>query len=207
MLHNVRVLLALMICTVANTTIANDFLESIKITQNKAAEYREFTQQVVNIAKNKSLFVTDNNSVVIDKWLSDSHTIKATSAISTRRKGLLIFVSFSMPDQLLIKLDAIARKAGGRLLIRGLKNNSFKETFAYIKQMQAQGIAIDIDPQAFEQFDVQIVPTFVLSEGFKYDKIAGNISVHYVLEQFAQHGDLSSYAKKYLKRLADVEVN
>lgn len=126
-------------------------------------------------------------------------------AISTRRNGLLIFVSFSMPSSLLIKLDAIARQAGGKLLIRGLKNNSFKETFAYIKQMQS--IAIDIDPQAFEQFDIKLVPAFVVNEGSKFDKLVGNISVHYALEQFAQHGQTTEKSKMYLKKLDNYETN
>jgi conjugal transfer pilus assembly protein TrbC len=147
--------------------------------------------------------------IFVVSTITSAHEFKVIQekTISTKRNGLLIFVSFSMPSSLLIKLDEIARKAGGKLIIRGLKNNSFKETIAYIKQMQSQGIAVDIDPQAFECFDVQLVPAFVLSEGLKYDKITGNVSVRYALEQFVQHGDLSAKAKEYLKRLAYDEAN
>lgn len=69
----------------------------------------------------------------------------------------LVFVSFSMPEASLIKL---AKDCGPncRLIIRGLKNNSFKETATLLRKLEIQ---VDIDPDAFKRFAVTTVPTFV----------------------------------------------
>lgn len=120
-----------------------------------------------------------------------------------------IFVSFGVPESVLLNLDKVARKIGAKLVIRGLKNNSFKETISTIKAMNEShssdtsqsGVVIDIDPKAFEEFGVHAVPSFVLSNGHKFDKIVGNLSIPYVLGKFADSGDLKDEAKQFLNRL------
>ena len=118
-----------------------------------------------------------------------------------KKEGLRIFVSFSMPENLLISLDQQARKIGAKLAIRGLKNNSFKETFSYIKSMSAKGLVIDIDPKSFEEFEITQVPAFVINQGDKFDKLVGNVSITYVLKEFSEKGDLKDNALEYLGRL------
>ncbi len=106
-----------------------------------------------------------------------------------------------MPETLLVSLDWQARKIGAKLAIRGLKNNSFKETFSYIKSMNDKALAIDIDPKSFEEFGITQVPAFVINQGDSYDKIVGNVSTAYVLKLFAEKGDLKEKAADYLRRL------
>ena len=130
--------------------------------------------------------------------------IQVTSKGSTEgntKDGFKIFISFSMAKSQIEKLGQIARKVGAKLVIRGLKNNSFQETIDYSKSIGKEGAAIDIDPKSFKQFDIKLVPSFVVSSGDKFDKITGNVSTRYALETFASKGELPKKAKEYLKWL------
>lgn len=72
---------------------------------------------------------------------------------------ILIFVSFSMPDAALQSYYQEVQLLGGKLVMRGLKNNSFKDT--QVKTMKL-GINFDIDPTLFEEYGITTVPTILL---------------------------------------------
>lgn len=118
---------------------------------------------------------------------------KATSP-SSSKEGMYIFVSFSMPKELLWTLNEEAKSLGARLVIRGLKDNSFKETFKAVQLDKKRVLRLDINPKLFEKYSITQVPTFVITEGSdsKYDKITGNLSTKYVLEEFSQNGELKN---------------
>ena len=124
-----------------------------------------------------------------------------SSCSNAKKEGLRIFVSFSMPETLLVSLDQQARKIGAKLVVIGLKNNSFKETFSYVKSINEKGLVIDIDPKSFEEFSITQVPSFVINQGGVYDKLTGNVSISYVLKEFASIGDLKDKAAEYLRRI------
>ncbi|HBN23074.1 MAG TPA: type-F conjugative transfer system pilin assembly protein TrbC [Holosporales bacterium] len=117
-------------------------------------------------------------------------------------KGLYIFVSLSLPDEILKALSEQAKAMGGNLVIQGLENNSFKETQARLRTL---GIPIDIDPTLFERFEVKRVPTFVLTEVKEgeiqgpYDKVTGNVSARSAVELFAVEGELLGAAQNLLQ--------
>jgi conjugal transfer pilus assembly protein TrbC len=114
-----------------------------------------------------------------------------------------------MPKTLLNQYDKIARHLGAKLVIRGLKNNSFKETIAYIKEINAQGTVIEINPQRFKEFEINLVPAFVITDGNKaspkFDKLIGNVSIVYAIEKFVSQGDLSILAKGYSEKLVRLD--
>ncbi len=120
-----------------------------------------------------------------------------------QKEGFRIFVSFSIPKQTLVNLDHLARRIGAKLVIRGLRNNSFKDTFNYAKSLSGNGVVIDIDPKSFEEYQIKQVPAFVINKGSNYDKLTGNVSIIHALKEFATSGDLKEEAKKYLERLVD----
>lgn len=116
---------------------------------------------------------------------------------------LIIFVSTSMPKASLQELGAQVSKAGGKLVLRGLVGNSFRETQSTIKDL---AIVADIDPVKFEEFDVRQVPTFILYEGsfetgIRQDRLVGNISLKACLEQFAASGELKKEARALYEAL------
>ncbi len=143
---------------------------------------------------------TANENDIIDQMLTGFDKIKQSSCSSEKQDGLHIFISFSMPKTLLMQYDAIAKKIGAKLVLRGFKNNSFKETINYIQEISSQGIAIEVNPVLFQKFSINLVPSFVLSDGDKFDKLVGNISINYALEKFNNSGDLAQNAKIYLER-------
>lgn len=116
---------------------------------------------------------------------------------------LLIFVSSSLSDQSLKELARDAEKIGAQLVFRGLINNSFKDTYQYFKNIS---INADIDPVKFDDFDVSVVPTFILTEttGKKVDRLQGNVSVADALSQFRDRGDLKDPAHQLLGKLGGV---
>ena len=111
----------------------------------------------------------------------------------TPRHELLIFVSFSLGSATLKKLYQDAQKIGGRLILRGLYKDSLWRTQQKIKALR---IGIDIDPPLFDKFNIQEVPTFILSEPyqeeqpFKYDILKGNVTLQYALERFVETGSV-----------------
>lgn len=108
---------------------------------------------------------------------------------------LLVFVTLSMTDETLRSLSREVAKYGGRVIIRGLVDDSFQKTQ---KRLLALGINVDIDPPLFEQFDVRDVPTFVhvkVERGEysnSYDLLKGNVTLTYALEQFTEHGSINT---------------
>lgn len=106
---------------------------------------------------------------------------------------LLLCVTLSMNDEALKAYDRDLRKVGGRLVIRGLIDDSFLKT---AKRLKTLGIEVDIDPTVFDQFKVEHVPTFIHVRGNPgayesvHDRIIGSVSVLHALEEFDQKGDL-----------------
>ena len=132
--------------------------------------------------------------------------------------GVYVAVSFSMPPQQLRILAADARKAGARVVIRGLVGGSFKATLLKAKEVfddQSTG-GLAIDPQVFKAFSVDAVPTVIAAQGPiqpcgalgctpvppAFDKIAGNISLEAALQAIAGEGDSGrNIARAALDRL------
>ena len=92
----------------------------------------------------------------------------------------LIFVSFSMPKATLQALYNDAKNQNAVLLLRGLKDGSFKSTAEYLRSLE---ISVQIDPSLFKKYQISRVPTIVALGENKFDSISGNISFGYAKEQ------------------------
>jgi type-F conjugative transfer system pilin assembly protein TrbC len=128
------------------------------------------------------------------------------------RPRLQIFVSSSMPISLLKSYAREAIRYNGVLVFRGLPEGSFYRLAKLVSDISgnnAEGIAMQIDDEAFKAFNVKVVPTIVLSktasifseqvQGGAFDKIGGNVIIKYALEVFAKEGDLKENARELLK--------
>ena len=90
--------------------------------------------------------------------------------------------------------------------MRGLLNDSFRETAQKLKDLQEEVI---IDPPLFEAYQVEHVPTFVLrqknteraEEEVIHDRLVGNVSLEYALEQFTSSGETHPEAAEMLQVL------
>lgn len=114
------------------------------------------------------------------------------------RGGLLILVSFSVPETSMRLLVDQAERTGAVLTLRGYDQGR-QATMAKVQKLVGQRkVSFQIDPEAFTRFDVKQVPSFVLmapSAGAvtcavgmclakdEFVTISGDVSLDYALEQ------------------------
>jgi conjugal transfer pilus assembly protein TrbC len=112
--------------------------------------------------------------------------------------GLLVFVSFSMPEATLQRLVDQAARAKASLVLRGFVNGSLQETVLRVQRLIGnREVAFQIDPQAFDRFAIGKTPSFVLVRDGAQAKdcasglcfaddafvvTAGDVSLDYALE-------------------------
>lgn len=134
------------------------------------------------------------------------------------QQDLLIFVSTSMPKKALTMLGEQARATGAVLVLRGMKGplgkpGTMDATMKALEPIAATGAALQINPEAFDRYNVTAVPTFVIAakeEGCGNDScatkahaLAGDVSLEYALEEWSNRGGAAGrLADLYLKRLA-----
>lgn len=170
----------------------------IKAEECQAKELVQKVQQrVANQDLSKANDSSEEQIISLTQMLKDHQSITSYD-VKQAERGLFIFISLSMPEIVLKNLNTLADQLGGRLVMRGLKDNSFKKTVEYIRHLQKQGIKVEIDPKLFEKFKVSLVPTFVLVDGGKVDILRGNVSLLHVLKEFSQRGHNPDLAKEYL---------
>ena len=128
---------------------------------------------------------------------------------------LLVFVSFSLPEETLKRLADQVEKAKGVMVLRGFKEGSLKKTVQAIERMGLTHGNIKIHPQAFTQYRIAVVPSFVLAkaqaqsldqEGCAlpedYVSVSGDTSIAFALEAIErQIPAFASQAAMYLTRL------
>ena len=138
----------------------------------------------------------------------------ATASI-TKDPSLLIFVSFSMSKNSLVAWSEQASKAGGRLVMRGFKDNSPKATIQHLINTLGENGAgnIIIDPTYFEQFNITKVPAVVVTEGAivhcneaecktpHHDVLYGDVGLKYALEHLTDKGDYGNVSSLFYNRL------
>lgn len=146
----------------------------------------------------------------------------ASSAGKVLEQGpqLLVFVSLSMPEGALRKLVEQAERTRAVLVLRGLKDGSMVKTAAAVRQLLGQRkTALQIDPQGFDRFGVNQVPTFVLLRdgtqaqlcadascvpASSYATLAGDVTIDYALEWIETHSSSAQReAKVLLQRLRE----
>lgn len=125
---------------------------------------------------------------------------------------LLVFVSFSIPHESLVRLAEQARRADAVLVFRGLAGATLREMNARLAPLARTGAAMQINPQAFARFGIRAVPTFVVAAGDlgcagsacegHAERVAGDVSLDFALERLArQGGALAHAAEVRLRRL------
>jgi len=113
-----------------------------------------------------------------------------------------VFVSFSVPEESLKELSQGLEEIGGSFVIKGLPHNSFRQLLQKTKHLKEIGILapISIDPESFEYFKVDRVPTFVLKVEDSFEKYEGNVPLFDVLREFSKREGVGEVAKKLLRK-------
>jgi conjugal transfer pilus assembly protein TrbC len=138
-------------------------------------------------------------------------------ALPPQEPALRIFVTLDMPQGSLRRLVDQAERAGAVLVLRGLKNQSMRQTVAAVSELLGQRRAgWVIDPEAFERYGIEAAPTFLLTMGEDappcsattctvprpFVSVSGDVSLDYALEHMARRQPgAAAVAGPYLSRL------
>lgn len=129
--------------------------------------------------------------------------------------NIYIFISFSMSNESIKGWMNESKKIGAPVIIRGLVNNSFKDTLQKVSDLthDNQG-GVQLDPNLFRRFQIEKVPAVVVAKNEsclpsqtcidEYDVIYGDVTLAYALKKIADKNDtLSSIALTALTKLRD----
>jgi len=169
---------------IATSVMANnedDVLQLLKISEKNKHLYKKEAEQLKDQAIQhikKSLHPEQLNPAT-PATQSCAKPNLARLEQETERK-FLIFVSFSMPKSALQALYADAKNHQAVLVLRGLKDGSFKATAEYLKALE---ISVQIDPESFKKYQINRVPTIVALRDNEFDSISGNISFQYAKQK------------------------
>jgi len=138
-------------------------------------------------------------------------------ALPPQEPALRIFVTLDMPQGSLRRLVDQAERSGAVLVLRGLKNQSMRQTVAAVSDLLGERKAgWVIDPEAFERHGVEAAPTFLLTTGEDappcsattctvprpFISVSGDVSLDYALEHMVRrHPGAAAVAGPYLSRL------
>jgi len=133
--------------------------------------------------------------------------------------GVILFISFSMPESLLFALSDEASELHIPVVINGLVDGDFKKTIEtferlnrHAKKANLHFEGLSIDPIWFQQFQIKSVPALVVTErpldckpqticaNQAFDVVYGNASLKKALTLIAEKGDVGSrIAQKILE--------
>jgi conjugal transfer pilus assembly protein TrbC len=137
------------------------------------------------------------------------------SFADTVQSNVIIFISFSMPAVSIKGWLNEANKIHAPVVIRGLVNNSFKDTLKRMQELTSdnQG-GVQLDPTLFRRFQVKQVPAVVIRRlencpanqpcPDHYDIVYGDTHLDAALEKIVkQQDELSSIAENLLLKLRE----
>lgn len=150
-------------------------------------------------------------------YSSQSNAMEQAQGLATG-PGLFVFVSLSMPQATLQRLVDQAARAKASVFIRGFTGGSLRTTVAQVQSLIGQRqVAVQIDPQAFDRFTIERVPSFVLvRDGTRpvsctsgtcappeaFLRATGDVSLDYALEHMQRRApQFSKDAAGFLRRI------
>lgn len=116
--------------------------------------------------------------------------------------AIMMFVSFSMPDDDLRERVKDAAGLGVTVSLRGMVNGDMRQTGTRIAQLvkETNTGGMQIDPVSFRRYGITSVPTLVVTCEKKSDRVSGDISLREALKKVAEDGDCAGVAESVLDR-------
>jgi type-F conjugative transfer system pilin assembly protein TrbC len=170
------------------TTAISEWLESSGAAEKTADTKPPTSSTSENVAKNGIPQNKDTSERIPSCAAStittphpnhSAHNLPSVNRANT--PGLFIFVSLNMPQQALQDLHREALAQDATLVIRGLKNNNFKDSISALQDLK---IGVNIDPVLFRKYQVTTVPTFVQAQDTSFHTLRGNVSLAFAMEKF-----------------------
>lgn len=127
---------------------------------------------------------------------------KTLKQVELKKKyDLMIFISFSLPEETLRKYSMQAAEYGAVLVLRGMHHNSLEQTKQEGAKVNPSGVEWDIAPATFRKFKIDRVPSIVLADAAgasvledgcakesEYLRVDGEVSIHHALVLMKQYG-------------------
>ena len=114
----------------------------------------------------------------------------------------LVFISLSQNKTNLENIIKSAKQYGFTPVIRGFKDGNYVATVKFLNEIIIKtGYWVEIDPESFKEFEIKLVPSFVVAgprnkclenqscSPTKFNKVVGNVSFDYVVRLFENSGD------------------
>lgn len=76
---------------------------------------------------------------------------------------LMVFISLSMPREVIVELSKQAKQHGAMMMLRGFAGDSMAKTEEIAKALNVGGAVWQINPDAFKVFKIKAVPAIVLA--------------------------------------------
>lgn len=160
----------------------------------------------------------------LDEVISQYNQAKDGKVGKPGTNDLIIFVSFSMPNDVLAELSRQAKEFGAVMVIRGFKDGSLLATKRAALMANKGRVEWEIHPELFKAFKVESVPAFVVASAdaesvledgcspeASYTSITGDMSLELALDTIRRRGQpeiaklaaarLDAYRKKNEHRL------
>lgn len=212
-----NIMLIIVLVFSCNIIFADDYTTADAQASQQAA-LKEYGQSIATLAQKAQ----SNANQYLNYAKSVSTTQKAPGEIKKPPSGLMIFVSFSMPDQSLKLLLQQASEANIPVVVRGLVNNSLKDTADRLTKITGEinrgGVLVD--PLWFTHFNIKVVPAFVVNQpsddcpknmscpASSFDVVYGDVSLMTALQFLVIHGHIGvTTVQTTLNKLENIQEN
>lgn len=116
--------------------------------------------------------------------------------------AVMMFVSFSMPEDDLRERIKDAADLGVTVSLRGMVNGDMRQTGTRVAQLvkETNRGGMQIDPVSFRRYGVMSVPTLIVKCGNASDRVLGDITLRDALKKVAEDGECAEFAASVLRR-------
>jgi len=187
------------------------YSREIKINKLKDSDYDDALKEISGFQK----MISGEETKELNGFF-ESVTSEKKGGVNDEKSNLQLyyFISFSMPEKSLIKAVEDAERIQAILTLRGMKNDSMRETMMTIKEyIGERKVQFQIDPVLFEEFNIKMAPALALIESpncqacgkgeMLLPPIFGDVSMSYGLKEMKKHSpdDLKSFLEKSIIKL------
>lgn len=167
-------------------------------------EHRKIISQAEHSLKEHAKNIEAEKGSILEEVINNIKNLDLEEK-KLKSKGILIFVSFSMPKSLLWSYQEQAKLYGARVVIRGLVDNDFKNTVQAMDLGDGKIMTLDVNPMLFKDYDITKVPSIIIAgdegSGQAEDRFIGTISLPYALEESSTTGHQKEFSSKILKQI------
>lgn len=197
------------------TNQAKNQAQPLQLNYEPGEKYYIFSDKLKQDSIKQSIEYKTQQSLKANEIITYYNQMQSNAKTSIGEGRLLIFISFSMPKELIKSLIVEGEKIGAVFVLRGLIDGSIKKTQnEFYNLMSDHQVGAMINPELFKTFGISRVPSFVIYSNAKQNplnmgcKIApdfvalsGAVTIKYALEQMSTRSSLSSLASNYLELL------